>query len=1000
MATKILGPTGSRRRRRFLFIPILLVACTALFLIGSAQAVHDEGVFQLDGNASTAVDSTPPALEDWDLICKASRVSVGTLAAAITSTSATSISVNETVEPRIIPFRIQIDNEQMTVTGRTGALNPRTYTVTRGANGTTAATHASGATLFSGCLFNPAFAVPAGTTKASPHTFIVDPSESATDDILKGGTKDDNDINIGASGDWAWTSAKPAPSKNDLTDGYAAEYTCKGTEPNSVSTCSGTTGDKLLYFGADRLSINGSANIAFWFFHKDTQQLPNAANGQCSIPSGCDFGDSDGNPVSHTVGNVSLGGSQGLGCNPNPDPVTNICTPGDILVISAFGAHALINVYEWVGPGNATRDYLGTNSCFTSVCTLQPLATGGQECGNGIGQSGPNDNACAITNSTQVPSPWPVPQKEAPNNTFGADAGKGTAAFFEGGLNLTELGLASSCFSSFLINTRSSAAGDAELHDKIMGEFQRCAPNLTTQVQKGGVNFNGEALPGQAINDTATIQVTGATNPDDATGTVDFFLCSDTVAPFVAPDCTTGGVAAGTDKPLVDTSSPANTHDGLSGATSDNVNTAASPLSPGAYCFRAEADLNNYDDPDHFTNLTTECFTVAKLPTTTVTTPVDGSGVETHQILLGGSIFDKAVVTGEAAGGDPTGTVSFFLCKIDSGTCDGTTNVGTPVTGNPVTCVPDGTTPPNDTTFTCSATSGEVTPSAIGRYCFRAEYSGNTVYNGSKDSAETECFTVIKLNTTLVTDPQTCSGSPAVCVTNHGPFALADNVQVFDHAVVTGDAADSFPEGTVTFFICNPSQVSGAPGAEVCGSSAGTQVGSPVTVTHVAGETIKSEATSAAVTANQLGVWCFRAVYTSTSPHYNGSAGDGHEECFTVTTTSSGTSAQNWLPNDHIVVSTASGTLAGTLSIRLFKDSCDPAVGTLVYTEPVPNGGAFTATAAGASYDTTNGAVAGTTFKVTDANEGTYFWRIVFTPNSSFATGFTKCENTVLTIND
>ena len=274
------------------------------------------------------------------------------------------------------------------------------------------------------------------------------------------------------------------------------------------------------------------------------------------------------------------------------------------------------------------------------------------------------------------------------------------------------------------------------------------------------------------------------------------------------------------------------------------------------------------------------------------------------------------------------------------------------------------------------------------------------MYNGSKDSAETECFTVIKLNTTLVTDPQTCSGSPAVCVTNHGPFALADNVQVFDHAVVTGDAADSFPEGTVTFFICNPSQVSGAPGAEVCGSSAGTQVGSPVTVTHVAGETIKSEATSAAVTANQLGVWCFRAVYTSTSPHYNGSAGDGHEECFTVTTTSSGTSAQNWLPNDHIVVSTASGTLAGTLSIRLFKDSCDPAVGTLVYTEPVPNGGAFTATAAGASYDTTNGAVAGTTFKVTDANEGTYFWRIVFTPNSSFATGFTKCENTVLTIND
>ena len=59
MATKILGPTGSRRRRRFLLVPILLVACTALFLIGSAQAVHDLQ-FQLDGNARSEVCGTTP----------------------------------------------------------------------------------------------------------------------------------------------------------------------------------------------------------------------------------------------------------------------------------------------------------------------------------------------------------------------------------------------------------------------------------------------------------------------------------------------------------------------------------------------------------------------------------------------------------------------------------------------------------------------------------------------------------------------------------------------------------------------------------------------------------------------------------------------------------------------------------------------------------------------------------------------------------------------------
>ena len=48
--------------------------------------------------------------------------------------------------------------------------------------------------------------------------------------------------------------------------------------------------------------------------------------------------------------------------------------------------------------------------------------------------------------------------------------------------------------------------------------------------------------------------------------------------------------------------------------------------------------------------------------------------------------------------------------------------------------------------------------------------------------------------------------------------------------------------------------------------------------------------------------------------------------------------------------------------------------------------------------DTTN-----STFKVhlspTD-NTGTYYWRIVFVPNSSFATGFTKCETSTVSIND
>ncbi len=54
MATRILGPTGSKKRRRFLFVPMLCIAALALFWIGSAQAVHELGVFQLDGNPHQA----------------------------------------------------------------------------------------------------------------------------------------------------------------------------------------------------------------------------------------------------------------------------------------------------------------------------------------------------------------------------------------------------------------------------------------------------------------------------------------------------------------------------------------------------------------------------------------------------------------------------------------------------------------------------------------------------------------------------------------------------------------------------------------------------------------------------------------------------------------------------------------------------------------------------------------------------------------------------------
>ena len=49
MTERLIGETGSRKRRRFLLLPVLVIAFISLFVITAAQAVHDED-FQLDGD--------------------------------------------------------------------------------------------------------------------------------------------------------------------------------------------------------------------------------------------------------------------------------------------------------------------------------------------------------------------------------------------------------------------------------------------------------------------------------------------------------------------------------------------------------------------------------------------------------------------------------------------------------------------------------------------------------------------------------------------------------------------------------------------------------------------------------------------------------------------------------------------------------------------------------------------------------------------------------------
>jgi hypothetical protein len=266
---------------------------------------------------------------------------------------------------------------------------------------------------------------------------------------------------------------------------------------------------------------------------------------------------------------------------------------------------------------------------------------------------------------------------------------------------------------------------------------------LATQVSNAGPVF-----PSTAVHDTAT--VTGNQTADTPSGTVTFFLCSQVPA---GGSCNTGGTNIGTGT-LSGSGATAS-------ATSPDVNSAASPLTPGTYCFRAEwPGDTNYPGALKEFGAATECFTVKVIGTTTVTTPSVGkNGTAT----FGSSVTDTAVVTAAQTGdGFPSGTVTFSICDPTQ-TCS---QVGQPV---PTTDL--GTTPIPSS----QAVSGAVVVNKTGTWCFQATYvpgpPNGANYTGSSDTSSTECFTVT--DTTGATSAQNWlpNDTTTVTATNGAPLS-------------------------------------------------------------------------------------------------------------------------------------------------------------------------------------------------------------------------------------
>ena len=481
-------------------------------------------------------------------------------------------------------------------------------------------------------------------------------------------------------------------------------------------------GDQILYFAADRFATNGSADFGFWFFKSDVST--------------------------------------------NPDGTfSGVHTVGDLLLLGTFtngGADTTIRAFVW-DPANATiNGVLRDPGVTLGDCTdaVEP------------------DNGCGTVNDATTPgadsdgniaSPWPYQAKKQGLAANLLPPG----AFFEGGINLSEFGLAG-CFSSFMAETRSSPSIDATLKDFVVGEFQACGATMTTDASSNSIEIGG------SVTDSATISVTGA-SPPAPTGNVLFYLCGPAAG---QSSCSASGTLIATVN--------------LSTATvSGNNYTVSSgsqtPLVAGSYCFFATwAGDANYPDGASVTNFSDECFTVTpKQPG--IVTQVSDDG----PVVPGTVVSDTATLSGTAAPSNGVhGTITFTAYGPNDATC--ATAVYTSivaVTGNGSYSSEDD---PN---------VGSFAPTAPGTYRWLAAYAPgagdvNNVAAATACGDANESFVVEQFQPALDTT-QTWTVKDSATVTVSGGGDLAGSVTFELHRSAT--CTDATPILVVSKPVSGPS---------------------------------------------------------------------------------------------------------------------------------------------------------------------------------------------------
>lgn len=256
----------------------------------------------------------------------------------------------------------------------------------------------------------------------------------------KGGSKDTEDVTK-----W-WYTDGSVPDKDDLRNGYAAAYFIDN----------GVSDDLVFYFGAERYANNGDAIMGFWFFQDKVGPGPN---------------------------NRFTGQHQ----------------ENDLFIIMEYpqGSNSapFVQVMRWVNSGGDVDEH------------LELIYTSGD---NGAKCLSADDTgiACAITNNNPelagvANGLWPYDNKAGIANTYPQES------FFEGRLNVTQAFLAAGvteipCFSSFLIETRSSRSETAQLKDFLGGEFPLCSIAITKTCSATQLANSNQFLIEYSLNLTNT----------------------------------------------------------------------------------------------------------------------------------------------------------------------------------------------------------------------------------------------------------------------------------------------------------------------------------------------------------------------------------------------------------------------------------------------------------------------------------------------------------------